>query len=256
LEVKTAEVATPEALVVAVVTPPAKLPLAPLAGTAKVTIAPATGLLPASFTVACRVDAKAVLITAVCGVPPVAVMLKGLPEVLVSAKFAAALTPATLAVTVYAPAVALEVKTAEVATPDALVVAVVTPPAKPPLAPLPGAAKVTVAPPTGLPPESVTVACKVEANAVLIAALCGVPPVDVMWAGVPGFTVKVAVACWIPVCTVMVLGPVAAALLMLMFAVALVGLLTVRKPEPPAAAPATEIPGPKLAEVIPWEKLV
>jgi hypothetical protein len=65
----------------------------------------------------------------------------------------------------------LEVKSAEVATPDALVVAVVTPPAKLPLAPLTGGVKVTVAPPTGLPPESVTVACRVEANAVLIDAL-------------------------------------------------------------------------------------
>ena len=66
----------------------------------KVTSAPATGLFPASFTVACKAEANAVLIAALCGVPPLAVMLKGLPKVLVSAKLAAALTPATLALTV------------------------------------------------------------------------------------------------------------------------------------------------------------
>lgn len=49
--------------------------------------------------------------------------------------------------------------TAAVATPDALVIAVFRPPANVPLAPLPGAAKVTVAPLTGLLKESFTVAC-------------------------------------------------------------------------------------------------
>ena len=183
-------------------------------------------------------------------------MLNGLPKVLVSAKLAAAETPATLALTAYPPVVALAVKTAEVATPAALVVAVVTPPAKLPLAPLPGGVKVTIAPATGLFPASFTMACKVEANAVLIAALCGVPALAVMLAAPPGFTVKVAVDRWVPVCTVMVLGPVAAVLLMPIVAVALLGLVTVRKPGLPAAAPATDIPGPKLAEVMPWEKLV
>ena len=132
----------------------------------------------------------------------------------------------------------------------------VTPPAKLPLAPEPGGVKVTSTPATGLFPASFTVACKAEANAVLIAALCGVPPLALMLAGAPGFTVKVAVAFWMPVCTVMVLGPAAAALLRVRLAVALVGLLTVSKPGLPAVAPATDIPGPKLAEVMPGEKLL
>src|SRR5690349_1763233 len=74
---------------------------------------------------------------------------------------------------------------AAVATPDAFVVAVVTPPANVPLAPLPGAAKVTVAPLTGLLNESFTVACSCVANAVFTVALCGVPAVAVIVAGTP-----------------------------------------------------------------------
>ncbi len=76
--------------------------------------------------------------------------------------------------------------TAEVATPLPLVTAVLTPPENAPLAPLPGAAKVTVTPLSGLVPASVTVACNCDAKAVLTAALCGVPPVAVMVAGTPG----------------------------------------------------------------------
>ena len=52
LAVKTADIATPRPLVVAVVTPPASVPLAPLPGAVNVTVAPLTGLLPESFTVA------------------------------------------------------------------------------------------------------------------------------------------------------------------------------------------------------------
>ncbi len=76
-------------------------------------------------------------------------------------------------------------KTAAVATPEAFVVAVATPPANVPLAPLPGAAKVTVAPLTGLLKESFTVACSWVPKAVLTAALCGVPAVAVMLAAAP-----------------------------------------------------------------------
>jgi hypothetical protein len=69
-------------------------------GAANVTITPLTGLLPASFTVACNSVANAVLIAALCGVPAVAVMLAAGPALLVSAKFAYVTTPATVAVTV------------------------------------------------------------------------------------------------------------------------------------------------------------
>src|SRR6266478_2173976 len=60
LAVNIAEVATPLALVTAVFTPPANVPLAPVcAGAVNVTVTPETGLLPASFTVTCRVEANA-----------------------------------------------------------------------------------------------------------------------------------------------------------------------------------------------------
>src|SRR5215467_14935471 len=185
LAVKTAAVATPEAFVVAVVTPPAKVPLAPLPGAAKVTTAPLTGLLNESLTVTCSCVANAVLTVALCGVPAVAVMVEAEPTRLVSKKFAGEETPETEAVTVKEPAVVLAVMTAAVATPEAFVVAVVTPPANVPLAPLPGAAKVTTAPITGLLNESLTVACNCVAKAVFTVALCGVPAVAVIVAGTP-----------------------------------------------------------------------
>jgi hypothetical protein len=181
LAVKIAAVATPEAFVVAVFTPPAKVPLAPLAGAANVTVTPLTGLLEASFTVACKFVANAVLTAALCGVPAVAVMLAGGLATLVSEKLAGVATPVAVAVTLYGPpAVPLAVKTAEVATPLAFVTAVFTPPAKVPLAPLAGAVNVTVTPLIGLFEASFTVACSCVAKAVLTAALCGVPPVAVI----------------------------------------------------------------------------
>jgi hypothetical protein len=78
------------------------------------------------------------------------------------------------------------------AWPAVLVVAVVVPVlfAKVPLAPLPGAVKVTLTPETRLPPLSLTVACKAVANAVLMVALCGVPAVAVMEAAGPGVLVS------------------------------------------------------------------
>jgi hypothetical protein len=100
LAVKVAEVATPLALVVAVLTPPANVPLAPLAGALKVTVTPLTGLPPLSFTVATRGAAKAALMVALCGVPLVAVIEAAGPGLFVSEKFAGAATPATVAVTV------------------------------------------------------------------------------------------------------------------------------------------------------------
>src|SRR5690242_13184022 len=95
------EVATPLASVVAVVVaaPFAKVPLAPLPGAVKVTVTPLTGLFPASFAVACRGAANAVLIAALCGVPAVAIMLAGGTARFVSAKLAGVATDATDAVT-------------------------------------------------------------------------------------------------------------------------------------------------------------
>jgi hypothetical protein len=183
--VNVAEVATPLAFVVAVLTPPAKVPLAPLAGAVKVTTTPLTGLFPASVTAAIRAAANAVLIVALCGVPLVAVTLAAGPAVLVKAKFAD-VAPVALATTLYGPpAVALAVNATEVATPEAFVVAVLTPPANVPLAPEAGGVNVTTTPLTGLFPESVTVATNGAANAVLIATLCGVPLVAVTLAAAP-----------------------------------------------------------------------
>ena len=57
-------------------------------GAAKLTTAPDTGLFPASFTVTCNGAAKDVLITADCGVPPVAVNCAAGPAVFVKANTA------------------------------------------------------------------------------------------------------------------------------------------------------------------------
>jgi hypothetical protein len=100
LAVSVVAVATPLALVLAVVvSDPAKLPLAPDAGAEKVTVTPLTGLLPASFTVACRAVAKAVLMMVLCGVPNVVVMLAAGPATFVRLKLAEAGTPGVVAVT-------------------------------------------------------------------------------------------------------------------------------------------------------------
>jgi hypothetical protein len=63
--VKTAEVATPLAFVVAVLTPPANVPLGPVcAGAVNVTIIPASKCPPLSFTVAFNVAPNTVSIVA------------------------------------------------------------------------------------------------------------------------------------------------------------------------------------------------
>ena len=98
--VKTAEVATPLAFVVAVFTPPAKVPLAPLVGAVKVTSTPLTGLFPASVTVATNGAVNAVLIGALCPEPLVTTTLAAGPTLFVSEKFAEVATPVTEAVTV------------------------------------------------------------------------------------------------------------------------------------------------------------
>ena len=94
-------VATPLLFVVAVaVADPPNAALAPLLGAVNVTVAPLTGLLLASFTVACRADGNAVLMVTLCGVPELAAMLAGGPATLVKLKLAGVVAPATLAVTV------------------------------------------------------------------------------------------------------------------------------------------------------------
>jgi hypothetical protein len=68
--------------------------------------------------------------------------------------------------------------------------------------------------------------------------------------------VNVVVASCVPVWTDIVLRPVDASGSILILAVALVGLLTVTNPQPPSDPLPTAIPGPKLADVTPCEKLV
>ena len=111
-----------------------------------------------------------------CRDPLVGVIDAAGPDVFVRLKFAVAIAPATLAVTVSAPSVPLAVKVDEVATPLALVVSVsvLVPPVNVPLAPVGGAVKATNAPLTGAPPI-ITVATSGAANAVFSAALCGDP---------------------------------------------------------------------------------
>ena len=82
------------------------------------------------------------------------------------------------------------------AVPLAIVVAlaVAEPPVNVPLAPLPGAVKVTVTPLNVFPPESLTVATSGLAKAALIATLCGVPLVGVTLDGVPAWFVRLKTA--------------------------------------------------------------
>ena len=75
-----------------------------------------------------------------------------------------------------------------------LSVVTVTEPLNVPLAPVPGAAKVTLTPLTGLLPESFTVACSGVVNAALIVALCGVPAVAAMLAADPAVFVRLKLA--------------------------------------------------------------
>ncbi len=89
----------------------------------------------------------------------------------------------------------MAVNAVAVATPLLLVVAVaVAELPNFPLAPLAGAVNVTNTPLTGLLPASFTDACSAVANAVLTAALCGVPAVAVMLAAVPVLFVRLKLA--------------------------------------------------------------
>jgi len=99
LAVNVGAAATPLLLLAAVaVAELPNFPLAPLAGAVNVTTTPLTGLLLASLTVACSAVVNAVLTVALCGVPPVAVMLAAAPAVFVRLKVAG-LAPDALAVT-------------------------------------------------------------------------------------------------------------------------------------------------------------
>jgi hypothetical protein len=84
---------------VIVAVPFENVPLAPVAGAVNVTDAPTTGLLPASFTVACNEAVNAKPIVVLCELPAVAVMLAGGAELLVKLKLTDPVTPAALAVT-------------------------------------------------------------------------------------------------------------------------------------------------------------
>jgi hypothetical protein len=76
------------------------VPLAPLPGAVNVTVAPTTGLLLASFTVACSAVVNAVLIVALCEAPAEDVMLAGGGALFVRLKLTDPVTPVALAVTV------------------------------------------------------------------------------------------------------------------------------------------------------------
>jgi hypothetical protein len=79
--------------------PPANVPLAPEAGAVKVTTTPLVGDPPV-VTVATRGAAKAVLTSALCGVPLVAVMVSTAAAVFVRLKLAEVRITAADAVTV------------------------------------------------------------------------------------------------------------------------------------------------------------
>ena len=82
-------------------------------------------------------------------------------------------------------------------------------------------------------------------------AMDGFAGVTAIDCSVAGVTVKLDVAASEPVCTVTTRSPAAAAGPILNCAVALVGLFTVTGPAAPPRPPPTEIPGPKLACVLP-----
>jgi hypothetical protein len=163
--------------------PFANVPEGAVAGAVNVTATPLSGLPKLSDTVATSGLANAVLITALCGVPLVAVIEKGGPAKFVRMKLAAADAAATVAPTSADPAIVFAVKVV-VATPLELVVSVSV--AVPLVAKVPlgapaavGAENVTLAPLTGVEPCS-TVTCSGVAYAVPTTVLCGVPAVAVM----------------------------------------------------------------------------
>jgi len=101
--VKSADVATPLALVVAIVlfeAVSANIPLAPVAGAVKVTTAPLTGFWPPSTTLATKGDENGVFTMTPCELPLVAAIDAGAPVVFVRLNLAGVDTPGIAAVTV------------------------------------------------------------------------------------------------------------------------------------------------------------
>ena len=94
------DVASPELLVVTVVTPPAKLALGPLAGALKTTVTPARGFPFASLTTATRGEVNDVLTVVACGDPLAAVIEPAAALMLFKEKLAGIGSPSTEAVTV------------------------------------------------------------------------------------------------------------------------------------------------------------
>ena len=183
-------VATPEALVVAVVVavPLANVPEAPVAGAVKVTEAFGTGLPEPSFTSAASGVENEVVTWADCGDPAETATCAGALAVFVSEKSAGAEIPETEAVTEYGPpAVVFALKADAVAIPEVLVVAVVVAVelAKVPEAPVAGAVNVTVTPGTGFPEPSFTSAAICVAKAVPTVADCTDPAETVTCDGEP-----------------------------------------------------------------------
>src|SRR5271154_791968 len=113
-------------------------------------------------------------------------MLATAPALLVRLNAAGVLTPLVVAVTLKLPACVLAVKASD-SWPLLLVVPLIVavPLLNVPLAPLPGAVKVTVTPDMGLPLAALTVITSGLAKALPTVAVCGVPDVAVMLAGKP-----------------------------------------------------------------------
>src|SRR5580658_4354705 len=125
-----------------------KAPLAPVGGAVNVTLTPETGLLNESFTVTAIALANAVFTSADCGVVPAfAVIELAAPAALVRLKFTA-VKPAADAVAVYGPPAVLLAVNRALAIPLAFVgtTMVLLLLLNLPLAPEPGAVKVTLTP--------------------------------------------------------------------------------------------------------------
>jgi hypothetical protein len=168
-------------------------PLAPEPGALNVTFTPETGLFEASFTVTASGLVNAVLTAVLCGVvPALAVMTLAAPAELVRLKFTV-VRLAAAAVTVYGPPEVPFAVNGALAIPLAFVatVMVVVPLLNAPLAPEPGALKVTFTPEIGLFEASLTVTASGLPNAVFTATLCGVvPALAVMELAAPALFVK------------------------------------------------------------------
>jgi len=145
------------AVTITLVTGPGKVPLAPSAGAVNVTTVPGTGLPKASRAATLKGKLNAVLILAVCALPPVMDSELTGPGSLVSEKTLGVVNPGEGDVKptliAYEPAALLAVKVGAVAIPCALVTATTegAPLGKVPLGPDAGAVKVAAIPGTGLP---------------------------------------------------------------------------------------------------------